>query len=264
MISTLKSEFKKLLTVRSTYGWTFLTLVLLLIGAFYADGYKDSANITSGPDKGTLFIASTLSHLPNVIALFAGLIAILLITHEYRHNTIIYTLTASNSRSKVILSKIMAVFCFSLLYSLLFTVVGLALIYFGAALAHHSIPPQNINYLTYFGKTLFFVEGYTLAALLFGTLIRNQLGAVAALLILPGTIESLLTLVLKKNSVYLPFTALSQVTQPPVIAGAKAAHPANDLITGSLSPLKGAVVFLCYLVAVWIIGWILFLRRDAT
>jgi ABC-type transport system involved in multi-copper enzyme maturation permease subunit len=163
MIPTLKSEFKKLFSVRSTYGWSLLTLVLLLIGAFYADGYKDSANIASGPDKGTLFIGGTLAHLPNLIALFAGLIAILLITHEYRHNTIIYTLTASNSRSKVILSKITAVLGFSLIYSLLFTAIGLGLIFAGASLAHHVIPHQNISYLAYFGKTLFFVEGYAFA-----------------------------------------------------------------------------------------------------
>lgn len=264
MIPAIKSEIKKLFTVRSTYGWSLLTLVLLLIGAFYADGYKDSANIIAEPDKGTLFISGTLAHLPNLIALFAGLIAILLITHEYRHNTIIYTLTASNSRSKVILSKVATVVVFSLVYSLLFTAVGLGLIFTGAALAHHAIPHQNISYLAYFGKTLFFVEGYALAALLFGSLIRNQVGAIAALLILPGTIESLLTLVLKKNSVYLPFTALSQVTQPPVIAGAKPAHAATDLITGSLTPVKGAVVFLCWLIGGWAITWYLFLKRDAS
>jgi ABC-2 type transport system permease protein len=253
MISALKAEFKKLLTIRSTLG--------LLLGAFYADGFKDSATIASGPDHGTLFIAGTLSHIPNVIALFAGLIAILLITHEYRHNTIIYTLSSSNSRSKVILSKVVSVFCFTLLYSLLFTAISIGLIYAGAALAHHTIPHQTINYVTYFGKTLFFVEGYALAALLFGTLIRNQIGAIAALLILPGTLESLLTLVLKNNAVYLPFTALSQVTQPPVIAGAKAAHPGPDM--GVLTAPKGALVFLCYLVVGWIIGWYLFVKRDA-
>jgi len=261
MIPSLKSEFKKLLTVRSTYGWLAVALVFLLIGAFYADGYKDSANLAAGADKGTLFIAATLAHLPNLISLFGGLIAILLITHEYRHNTIIYTLTASNSRSKVILSKILTVFCFTFIYSVLFTAIALGLIFAGAALAHHNIPHQDINYLTYFGKTLFMVEGYALAALLFGTIIRNQVGAIAALLILPGTLEGLLSLVLKSKSVYLPFTALTQVTQPPVIPGA---HPVRDLpSTGYLSPEKGAIVFLCYLAGAWLIGWYLFLRRDA-
>lgn len=263
MIPALKSEFKKLTSVRSTYGWCIVALVFLIIGAFYADGFKDSANILAGPDKGTLFIAGTLAHLPNVIALFGGLIAILLITHEYRYNTIIYTLTASNSRTKVVFSKILTVIGFTFVYSILFTAISVGFIYAGAAAAHHVIPHQDINYLAFFGKTLFFVEGYALAALLFGTIIRNQVGAIAALLILPGTLESLLALVLKKNSVYLPFTALSQVTQPPTLKGAVPAHPAHDLVTGYLSPVKGAVVFSCYLVGVWIIGWYLFLKRDA-
>lgn len=261
MKPALKSEFKKLFSVRSTYGWMLAALVFLLIGAFYADGYKNSANIASGIDKGTLFIAATLAHLPNIIALFGGLIAILLITHEYRHNTIIYTLTASNSRTKVLLSKILTIFSFTFIYSVLYTAIAVGLIYAGAALAHHNIPHQDINYLTFFSKTLFMVEGYALASLLFGTIIRNQVGAIAALLILPGTLESLLSLVLKSKSVYLPFTALAQVTQPPVIPGT---HPVRDLpSTGSLTPIKGAIVFLIYLVIGWLVGWYLFMRRDA-
>lgn len=262
MIAALKSEFKKLFSVLSTYGWCLVALIFLLIGAFYADGYKDSANLLKQADRGSLFIDSTIAHIPNVIALFGGLIAILLITHEYRYITIIYTLTASNSRSKTLFSKIFVVMCFTLAYSLIFTAIAIGLIYAGAALAHNIIPHQDINYLAYFGKTLFFVEGYTLAALLFGTLIRNQVGSIAALLILPGTLEALLSSVLKQNSVYLPFTALSQVTQPSVMAGAHPAHPSLD--TGVLSAPKGAVVFLCYLVMGWLIGWYLFLRRDAT
>lgn len=263
MKNVLKSELKKLLSVRSTYGWVLIAFVFLLIGAFYADGFKDSGNILAGPDKGTLFIAGTLAHLPNIIALFGGLIAILLITHEYRYNTIIYSLTASNSRTKVLLAKIATILIFTFIYTLLLTAVAIGLIYFGAALAHHTIPHQDVNYLTYFGKTLFFVEGYALSALVFGTIIRNQVGAIATLLILPGTLESLLSLVLKQNSVYLPFTALSQVTQPPVIIGSQPAHPARDLITGSLTPTRGALVFLAYLVLAWLVTWYLFLRRDA-
>jgi hypothetical protein len=64
--------------------------------------------------------------------------------------------------------------------------------------------------------------------------------------------------------VYLPFTALQQVIQAPTIAGFAAVHPARDAsTTGYLSSVHGAMVFLLYLVVGYIVGWYLFLRRDA-
>lgn len=266
MVPTLKAEFKKLLTIRSTYGWILLAVVIVGIFSFYGEGFKDAAQITQHPklaEQGTLFIAGTITQMANFISLFAGIIALLLITHEYRYNTITYTLTASNSRTRVLASKIMAVLGFVFVYSLLATLYGIGMIFLGLAFSHNALPHQDINYLTYVGKALFNAEGFALVALVFGALIRNQVGSLAALFIIPGSVEALLSLLLKNNAIYLPFTALSQVIQAPTIAGAKPEHP-NPNITASLSPAKGAVVFLIYLVIAWAIAWYLFLRRDAT
>ena len=96
--------------------------------------------------------------------------------------------------------------------------------------------------------------------LLLAALVRNLVGAIVILLVVPNTIEGLLSLLLKHNSVYMPFTALQQVVQSPVLANV----PKRLADTGYLSPVKGALVFLCYLVAGWVVTWYLFLRRDAT
>src|SRR5262249_49292817 len=108
-------------------------------------------------------------------------------------------------------------------------------------------------------------EGFALAALLFGVLIRNMAGSFAALFIIPNPVEGLISLVLKTSSVYLPFMALSQVIQAPVIGTVNGqpapAHPDNS--TGFLTAPRGALVFLAYLVVAWAVAWYLFLRRDA-
>jgi ABC-type transport system involved in multi-copper enzyme maturation permease subunit len=263
MMPTLRAEFKKLISIRSTYFWLVLSLLVVGIFTIYAEGFKNSVNLAAGPDKGSLFMASTIDHLAPFIGLFGGIIILLLMTHEYRYNTIIYTLTLSRSRSAVFLAKTLIAVIFTFVYAALMTIIGLAMIRLGLHLAHHALPHQDINYLTYLAKSVFFSVGYAMAAFVIAALIRNQVGSLATLLIFPGTIEGLLTLILKSNAVYLPFTALTQVVQAPNIKHTVVAHPARDFTTGSLTPGKGAMVFLCYLAASWLIAWYLFLRRDA-
>lgn len=265
MMPALRAEFKKLFSIRSTYLFILLALVIVGIYSLYGEGFKDSANVIQQLQHkhaggSNLFLAGTINVMANFISLFGGIIALLLITHEYRYNTITYTFTASNSRTKVLASKLLAIMGFVLTYSILLTVYGLAMIYLGLAFSHNVLPHQDINYVTYVGKILFHSEGYALAALLFGTLIRNQVGTFAALFIIPGPVEGLLSLLLRHDSVYLPFMALDQVVQAPSIT----APTVNEAPTGSLSPTKGVAVFLIYLVIGWLVTWYLFLKRDAT
>lgn len=260
-MSAIGAEFRKLLSVRSTYILTLIFLVLGAFFAFYVHGFKDSGSAPFNSQPAVaLFAAGSITQIANIIAVAGALIALLLLAHEYRYNTIVYTLTASNSRTKVLAAKIIAVFCLVLVYAVVATAVLLALVWAGAAAAGHSLPHQDINLLTFFAKSVFYCEAFAMAGLLFIALIRNQVGAIAALLILPNTVEGLLSLLLKQHSVYLPFSALQQVIKGPVIASGTPHHLDT---TGSLSAPEGALVFGCYLVFFWLIAWWLFTHRDA-
>ena len=266
MIPALRSEFRKLFSVRSTYILSLFFLLLLGFLAFYVQGFKNVPTETiSALDhaKAQQFLAGSITQVANVLSVAGALIALLILTHEYRYNTIVYTLTASNSRSKVLAAKIMAIFIYVFAYSVLATALALILMKAGIAASGHTLPAQNINYLTFFAKIVFFAESFAMGGLLFAALIRNQVGAIAALFIIPNPVEGILSLLLKQNAVYLPFTALQQVIQPPVINGVAAAH-VRDNTSGQLSAPRGALVFLAYLLTGWIITWYLFLRRDAT
>ena len=273
MMSELKAEFKKLLTVRSTLVISAIFFLLACFLAFYIQGFKNAGDLAML--KGTpaiveasrrLFVAGTITQTANILAVAGGLIGLLLLAHEYRYNTIVYSLTISNNRSKVLAAKILAILTYVFAFAFISTVIMLALIYLGASVDGHTLMHQDINYLTYIAKSVVLCEAYAMAGLLFVALIRNQIGALAALLILPNTIEGLLSLLFKQNSVYMPFTALQQVVQAPTIQGGVkiAAHAARDMNTGSLTPPRGALVFLAYLVGGWIVAWFLFLRRDAS
>ena len=88
--------------------------------------------------------------------------------------------------------------------------------------------------------------------LLLAAIIRLQPGSVAALFVLPAVVEPLLSQLLSKNAVYLPFAALSQLVGDGAVGG------------GSLAPGKAALVFLIYLVVGWAVAWYLFLKRDSS
>jgi ABC-type transport system involved in multi-copper enzyme maturation permease subunit len=250
MIQTLRAEFRKMLSIRSTYFITLFAIVLVSFLSFYVSGFQDSKHMTN------LFLAGTLPQVGGTISAFGGLVAILLMAHEYRYNTIVYTLTASNSRSKVLAAKIIAVFTYVFVFVAAIDALALGLMILGTKASGHTLTHQDINLGSYFLKTLVYCEGTALAGLLIVTIIRNLTASIVTLFVVPGTVESLLSLLLKNNKDYLPFTSLAEVISPPTLV-------AGPLPQGTFTPLHSALYFAAWLVVGWAITWFFFLRRDA-
>lgn len=246
MIAELKAELRKLFTVRSTYYFIGFVLVLVLVLAFYASGWRIDKLDLLNPNTLYNDAAGTI----NFISIFPALIAILLVTHEYRYNTIMYTLTLSNNRNKVLLSKILVMSGFAIVFALIFAFLSPLVSVLGVHAHHLKLVPQTWHYGRLVWHCLFYVWGYTMAGLVLGVLIRNQVGALVALLIGPDTIEGLLSLLLKKKVVYLPFSSLHEVIGM------------GENFNKTISPLKGAFIFCCYLIVAWAVAWVLFLQRD--
>ncbi len=251
MIPLIKAEFRKLFTVRSTFVMVTLSFLMVTVFAFYVEGIRATGNIE---DPGKL--ASSVLNAINTVSLFMAIIALLLFAHEYRYNTIMYTLTSSNSRTKTLLAKIIAVSGFAVVFSVLIGVYSPLMTYLGLQVKGFELAPQTLDYADLLWRTVFTGWAYGMLGLLFAALLRNQVAAIVAFFVLPGPVEALFGLVLKHNVVYLPFTALQQV------ASVSSQRPPEAGML-SLSPEKGALVFVTYLVFGWFIAWLLFLRRDA-
>ncbi len=260
MIPALKAEFRKLLTVRSTYFITLFALALLTFISLYVEGYKNGKDSVAA--GGSLYLAGSITQHSGILALFGAIVALLLLAHEYRYSTIVYTFTNARSRSKVLLAKMIVVFTYVLGLTIVGTALGLWLMTVGLHWAGVLLPHQDLSLTTYFAKTLFYTEGYALAGLLIIALIRNQVAALVVLFFEPGTFEALMSLLLKHNSVYMPFMALAQVVSAPVKEFAQGRQRILP-DTGYLSPGKGALVFGIYLVVGWLIAWYFFVKRDA-
>jgi ABC-type transport system involved in multi-copper enzyme maturation permease subunit len=114
MMSELKSEFLKLTRTRSTYGVLAFALVLEGIFAFWANGFK--ANPLQLHSSS--FLQSQISDAISALGLIGAFAAVLLVTQEYRYNTIMYTLTTANRRWKVLAAKFLVITGYAVLFTL--------------------------------------------------------------------------------------------------------------------------------------------------
>jgi ABC-2 type transport system permease protein len=245
MLAAIKAEFRKLLSVRSTYVMVGLAILFTLFYAGYIQGFRLMGKDLLDPNLLTNDVAGALSSLPMI---FAAIVIILLMTHEYRYNTIMYTLTSSNSRSKVLAAKLVVASVFALVLAAVIGLLSPLASLAGIHLHGQTLGPQVIDYGSLIVRALFSGWSYLAAALVIAVLVRNQIAAIVSLFAIP-TFEQVLTLLLKKNAVYLPFTAQSEILAPPHI--------------GTITYLHAALVFSGYLVVAWVAAWILFLKRDA-
>lgn len=246
MIAALKSELYKLLTVRSTYVIVLLAVVLLGIFDFYGMGIKASPQ---GLQQSGYLMQNIIDSVQN-LSIFAAIAAVLMMTHEYRYNTIIYTLTASNSRTKVLLAKIGVLSLFAVVFTVIVAVLGGLFLLLGVQLGGHELAAQTVYYQELVWRSLVHVWGSVMLGLMLATIIRSQVGTIVALFILP-TIEQILGVwLLKDSSSLLPFNTL------------------NTIISGhsgppAISTVDATKLFLMYLVGGWAVAWVLFKRRDA-
>lgn len=245
MIPALKSEFRKLLTVRSTYFLTAIVFAFVFFIGGYITGYKALPTALSSPNYLVEQAYGAITFLSIIIAITC----VLIFGHEYRYNTIIYTLTLNKSRSKVLAAKVIVASTYALLMGL--AVIGLTMLstIVGAHLHDYTLGAQTIHWADVLWRALFCVWGFSMLALLIVALLRNQIASIVVLLLMPTTIEGILSLLLKDNSKYLPFTALL--------------NTASTVPFGNARPWYFATIALGYIVGGWLIAWLLFTRRDA-
>lgn len=239
----IKSEFRKLMTLRSTYYLLGFTLLLVIFFAFFTEGVRGVGE--NGPNK----LASEVIGAVSVVSSIGAIIGLLSVTQEYRYNTISYTLTLARSRTQVLIAKIVTISVFTLIFTLIMGSLSPVLAYLGLKIGHHSLAAQDFPYVSLLLRSLFVGWGYGMIGLIIGFIVRAQVGAFVTFFLVPSTVEPLLGLLLKTRSSYLPFAAMQNVMQ------SASEH--------SLSHARGALVGGIYIAVGLIISWQLFLRRDA-
>lgn len=243
MKTALKAELRKILSVRSTYLLFAVALLLSSFVSFWVYGYKDVEQ--AGLNNGVLLnsILATVS----VTGLFLSFLAVLLVGHEYRYNLIMYTLTTAKSRIAVFFAKLLAVSSIALIMATVIVAIGWGLFYLGQNVHHVHTVNQYIPMLDLLWRALATILAGIIMAFLVTTLLRNLVGAIIVTLVMPTTVEPLLGLLLKDNTKYLPYTALSNLTN----------------VGGKVGYVFSIRILIVYAVVLGAIALILFKRRDA-
>lgn len=245
MLMSLKSEFRKLLTIRSTYG---IVVAAVLICAFLAidSVHVDPRPALQDPDLLARSATNTIVFVGFLLA-FPGL---LLMGNEYRYGTIMYTLTSSNSRIKSLLAKFITVSVFAIVTSLAVSLLAPLCMILGAHLFGVSIGPQVFDYSSIIWRCAFSGWAYAMYGLILAIILRSQIGSIVTFLLVPLVGENLLMSLLRYDGKYLPFTALQSV-----------ARPAN--LGSQTTSLHEAVVVLVYMAVGLVVSLVLFESRDA-
>ena len=248
---TLAGEFRKLLTVPSTYAAAALAFVVSAGMATYLAG----SEATSEGLAERTFLATKVADTMAIVAILGAVVGVLVVTHEYRYNMLPYTLTATNDRNKVLAAKVAVVTTFAVVVSLGVDVVAVAASSLTAHLVHgHELAPQTLGYGDLLWRTVLYGWGYAIAGTAIALLVRNQVGAVVTAFVLFGPVEGILSSALGTYGYLLPFTALANVL------GSKLS---NEALT-SVSHQQAALAFLVDITIAVSVGWLGFLRRDAS
>lgn len=248
-MDTLKAEFTKLLTVRSTYILTAFVLLLTVFIAYVVFGRLQMQGMLMNPRN----LYETVYGALGMYATFAAIIAILLVTHEYRYNTIMYTLTAARSRISVLLAKSIVMVTYGLVVGVFVALIAYFVSQWGLAAANKELVPQQFDAMEVLWRGAAYVSGYILFGIILGALIRGVVGAIVVFFVGP-IIEELLKLVLEENGKYLPFQAIEQI----FISTQLGVNASAPLSSGAAAALTGV-----YIAVFGMLAMILFVKRDA-
>lgn len=247
MIDAIRSEWIKLRTARSSFTLMCIavlgSLTLSILTSLFAD-----FEFSDGLDT---FGATVLA--PSYMCVFlAGVVGVLGIGQEYRHNTIRVTFAAEPRRSRVLAAKIVVTTVFGLTIGLVTQTLcyAAASIVLGTRDVAVGITDPGENLAAFVGQVvlcgLFTLLGFGLC-----TIIRQPAGAIPLLLLWPLIGEGIIAGVFPSTSKWMPFR--NGLRLP--ITG--------DVGDDVLDRVPAGVYFGAFVVVVVAVGWVLVERRDA-
>lgn len=240
------AELRKIWTVRSTYFLIFITFSLsVLLISFWIMGHQnvEAAQRSSGA------LLNTLQQSISTSALLLSFLAIISVGHEYRYNTILYSLSSARHRLTVYGAKLLALMASVLGVILALTLLSWIGFYLGQHTSSVATIPQSLPDFDFIWRMAVLVLVHVVFAFSFTMLVRSLIGASVLMLLLPSTVEQLLGLLLKENTKFLPFTSLYN------LAGLQG--------TANVPVATSAAVVAGYVVVLLGVGALLFKWRDA-
>lgn len=264
MIDALRYEAVRIVTIRSSWWITGVTLVLAfvvsaLMALAFATASGPSSSVGAAGTASILTQAASLPFVPLFVPALVALVGAFAFGHEYRHGMVRATLTAVPNRWAVLGAKVVVVVAYSAAVAALCLLMGLACAVFvdGATLGGR-VPVVMIGYVVY--TVMFALFGFAMAGL-----IRNQGAAIALILVIPYVVENVFSLSLAAAGLegvsrFLPFDAGKQL-----VLYLPFGEDVRELLFGiqPLGALGGGAVFAVFVAVLLALTSALFVVRDA-
>ena len=251
MMNVVAAEIRKLTTVRTTWVLTLagIALVGFNVGLFVFSNL--TGDFTGADEQWANLIGQVTGN-----SAFALVVAIMLVTTEFRHGTIGRTLQLVPSRTKVMLSKLTA----GGFYGAVFFVVALPVMFIiGIIGGGFDIGANSFDALW---QGLIATVLTAIFGIAIGALIRSQVVALVVSLVWLFIVEPLATVFLPSVGRWLPFQLVSDLFTPEEMSEAMAAAEGAPMMADPVAAPLGITVFFGY-VALATVGAGLLLRyRD--
>lgn len=271
MSGAIRSELRKVFTTRMWWG---LALGMALLTALISMGMAALHKVEGGFPVMTpgyaqiVYNAGLLGNFGSLAALFPLTLGVLLVTNEYRHQTVTGTYLATPRRWQVTLAKIASVVAVGLLYGIVQVVAGVL----GGSLILGPVKGAELllddrSVLGSLGIALVATIVWTLLGYAFGSLVRNQIAALLAAIGVAFLGQILLNVIFAIVGWELPAKLLpgNLTTGMLVTSDPLAGTPQGSESSFFFEPWwVNALILVGYAAVLTAIGSILTARRDVT
>ena len=250
MISTLRSEWFKLRTIRLHVWLPIGAIALLLVVVALVAVLSSDPETFSGND-----VMSIIGGFTILVGFVVGVVAALGVASEFGHNTIRPTLAATPNRTRVFVAKGIVSAIVGLVVGAVSVVAAYLLgsILLNARDASVSLSGDDGSLAVFFGVPIFLmllaIFGYGV-----GLLLRNAPAAVAVVILWPLLLETILGLVLSVAGVDRPERVL------PYSAGFQLLN--TDIDGEGVGRIYGGLYFALFAVVITVVGILVNNRRD--
>jgi ABC-2 type transport system permease protein len=268
LIGAIRAEFAKLLTTRI---WWILLIILVGYVAFTAaiiaaafGGLLPGGEEAGIPTEGLYEVVYTIA--TSVGYVFPVILGTLVVTGEYRHQTVTPTFLATPRRGTVLVAKLVVLFVAGAVYGV-FALVGSV----GAgapmlALADSATGFDDPELWLLFGRSILAMALWAVVGVGVGTLIPGQIAAIVVLLAFTQFIEPILRTVaafvdgLSGIGQFLPGAAGDALVGASIFSAFGGGGPSAE----ALEWWQGGLVLLAYAVATTVGGFFTTWRKDVT
>ena len=260
-MNLIKSEFRKLVYQRSSYGLVLASVAISVLGAA-ASPYALAQLKNS--------ITMPLTNVDNIDGIYAKslgaymfvvIVGVLMMAGEFHHHTAVATFLASPKRHRVLLSKIFVAAIAGAAINLFATWVGIGAAAYALTFYPQAVAPHSYIYLDYSLSALLTGAVLAVVGVGLGALIRNQNLAVTASLIWLFVVDRLLALFWVDGGKYLPTGLITSMMALRVNVSDKTSG-LNINTANYLDPIPAGMLLLGYGVAFAILSLVLTMRRD--